>query len=503
MGKSGFVGVDIGTSRCKAVLLTDAGQVVATASRSYAAFHGVDGEVSQDPLDWTRSLAQVLSEIRQQADDLHLTVEALAPTAPAHATVLVDDRGEPLERVIMPYDTRSVEVAEDLDRRLGPAAFERTFARLGPSWTLPQLAWMRSLSPGFWPRIRYALATKDYVGQRLTGAVATDPTDAAGTALYDQRAGKWIGELCLEAGLRVDQLPPILPPDTRLGGVTKEWAAATGLAEGTPVAVGCTDTAAELLSLDATAAGRSLVKIASTGTVVVVIGEPKPDPRVLTYPHCVPGLWYVMTATNSAATAYQWLRGLEFADREDESSIYRGMDEMASSIPPGSDGLLFLPFLTGERSPYWDSRLRAAFLGVSAAHGQSHFARAVLEGVCLSLRDCRDLLSSLAVELQSPFLTGGGATSGLWRSILASVLGVPGIVADPQGPAVGVAILAARAVGVEVRVPRDELEVVPVPDWVAAYDRLYPIYKDAARDVRELSHRLQAQTEAPPPHSRP
>jgi xylulokinase len=348
-----------------------------------------------------------------------------------------------------------------------------------------------------WPRIRRALVTKDYLTYRLTGQAATDPSDAAGTAMFDQLTGDWADDLLLEAGLSRDRVAPVLPATAVAGGLTAEWAALTGIPAGTPVAVGATDTAAELVSLGATEPGSGLVKIASTGTVVAVLDRPHPNPVVLTYPCAIPARWYQMTATNTAATAYAWLRETVFAaTRGEPAATYGEMDEFASGVPPGSEGVLFLPFLEGERSPYWDPDLRAAFLGVSSAHQRSHLARAVLEGVALSIRDCRDQLSGLGISVARPVFTGGGATSRLWRTILASVLDTPGSLATPQGPAVGAAQIAAAAASGQdlierLAAARPTLEPVePEARWVPIYDHVYATYREAARGLADISHQM-------------
>lgn len=491
MPRSAFVGVDIGTSSCKGVLLAETGEELGTALHEYAPKYGPDGEVTQDPGDWLEALRRVLTVLGQRAAEQAVRVEAIAPTAPAHAVVLLDEAGRPLDRSILPYDTRSSGTADRLYRRLGIEMFERTYVRVGPSWTLPQLQWLVSHEPAYWPRLRHVLPTKDFAGYALTGQVATDATDAAGTGLFDHTAGDWAEEFLQEARLQIHQMPPVRPSDSVLGGLVAEWASATGLRADTPVVVGCTDTAAELLSLSAVSAGRGLVKIASTGTVVTVTDAPHPDPRTLTYPHCVAGLWYSLAATNSAATAYQWLRRMAFADNEGGfAASYREMDDVASTAPPGSGGLLFMPFLTGERSPYWDGDLRAAFLGLSAAHGRPHLSRAVLEGIAFSLRDCRDMLAEMGLAPRTPFFTGGGLASELWRTILASVLRTDGVLASPHGPSVGAAVLAAAGVGCRVPVARSTSVVRPNPEWEDGYERYYAEYRRAVRATRGLSHRL-------------
>ena len=487
----GYIGVDVGTSGCKAVLLDGVGCLRGDTWEPYDCFRSTDGEVTQDAEDWLGATERSLRTLAATAAAAELTIEALAATAPAHTMVLLGKDSRPVARPILPYDTRSAGVAERILATSGPGIFDRTFVRVGPSWTLPQLVWFRESSPEAWARVHMALSTKDFITYALTGARSTDASDAAGTALYDQRAGHWAEDICGEAGVSLSQLAPILPATGTAGRVTRAWGTRTGIPAGTPVAVGATDTACELLSLNITRPGDGLVKIASTGTVVAVLDQPRPDPRIMTYPY-LDGGWYMVAATNAAASAYQWLRGALFGAHADEPwETYAQMDLVASGVRPGSDGMLFLPFLTGERSPHWDSELRAAFLGVSAAHDRSHFCRAVLEGVAFSLRECRDLLASLGVVVPGPYFTGGGAQSHLWRTILASILRTPGRLVAPQGPAIGAAMLAAASVQGTMPVAKGEtVTIEPDATWVDTYERVYQIYGDAVRCLGNIDHAL-------------
>jgi xylulokinase len=330
------------------------------------------------------------------------------------------------------------------------------------------------------------LIVKDFVQHQLTGAVVTDPSDAAGTAMYDQRGSCWSVDLYEAAGLRLDQLPPIKRAIDVAGPLKPSWSRSTGLRAGVPVFVGATDTAAELVSLGAIDPGSSIVKVASTGTVVAVTGKPRPHRQLLTYPHAVPDRWYTLAATNTAASAYRWLReqllGLGQSD-------FHALELTAGHVPPGADGLLFLPFLAGERTPYWDETLRAAFVGISMIHGPAHFARAVMEGVALSLRTCRDLMKGLGFEVERPFLAGGGMNSRLWRQILVSTLGTSGRLADPQGPAVGAALLAATGAGIGPGAKGGHGrrlavgQVRPRPDWLKTYSIAFTLYTRAAASM--------------------
>jgi xylulokinase len=350
-----------------------------------------------------------------------------------------------------------------------------------------------------WLRLRRVLVGKDYVRFKLTGEGATDPSDAAGTALYDQGRAVWSAELCAEAGIETAILPPIKPATAIGGRLTGTWARLLGLPAGTPVAVGATDTAAELVSVGAVEAGDAIVKIASTGTVVGVTGHLQPHPALLAYPHAVPERWYTVAATSTAATAFMWLRELLFAgDHPSFADAYHRMDEMAGRVPPGSDGLLYLPFLEGERSPYWDEDRRAAFLGLSSSHTRDHLCRAVLEGVALSLRACREVMTHAGIAVEHPVYAGGGMASTVWRTILASVLGLEGTLAEPQGPAVGAAYLAAASIGVPPAIngrieARPRLSPLkPVTAWMPVYDELFTAYSEAVLATADVSHRLAA-----------
>jgi xylulokinase len=263
------------------------------------------------------------------------------------------------------------------------------------------------------------------------------------------------------------------------------------LAAGIPVAVGGTDTVADLISVNALQPGDSIVKIASTGSVVTVSAEPHPHRQLLTYPLGLPGLWYSAAATSTAATAYNWLLAALGDGAQTGEKRYVKLDAAVKRLPPGSDGVMFLPFLEGERVPYWDRDLRGAFLGLSSAHTQAHLVRAAMEGVALSLRDCLELMKRVGLAIERPHFTGGGVASQVWRQILAAAIGSGGTLERPQGPAVGAALLAqAAASGSALRPRPRRTSVEPPPGWIEIYDRLYRIYSQAAIDVTNVSHQL-------------
>jgi xylulokinase len=500
------IGVDVGTSGCKAIILSSGGRLLYTAQASYPTRRTVAGEVTQRPDDWLKAVRETLRECATAAAGR--SIIGIGITAPAHAAVLSDEAGRALAPSLLAFDARPASTAEALKAHYGVALFEATFVDLSAGWTLAQLAWLHEQSPELWPKIRWLLTQKDWIRFRLTGVALIDASDAAGTAMIDQTTRSWLEPVCADLGLRPEQLPPIVDSTAAGGSLTRDWADGTGLPVDTPVVVGATDTAAELLSVGAVSAGASLVKIASTGTVVGVSARPIVERRLLTYPHPVPGQWYTLAATNTATVAYQWLRETVFAAQVAEPAVtYEDINRRASRVPAGSEGVLFLPFLEGERTPYWDAHLRASFLGLSAAHGRDHLARDVLEGVAMALRCCRDVVVAAGLPVRSPFLAGGGTSSKLWRRILASALAEPGVLADPQGPAIGAAILAmssgaTTAAEIASRVPTPRTTVVePEPDWISVYDALHQTYRLAAEAITPVSHQLSGAAAEPIDHA--
>jgi xylulokinase len=466
-----FIGIDVGTSACKAVLVDAAGRELASATSGYPTRRRADGEVTQDARHWLHAVREVLRALAGQASG----IEGIGVTAPAHYPVLLGG-GRPLTRVIIASDRRPAPTAARMAEALGPAYFAATRMTLNSTLTLPQLAWLRAEQPRLWDDLDGVLVAKDYVRFALTGVRATDPSDAAGTGMFDQRAGAWDPELAAEAGLRVEQLPEILPATAIGGRLSARVARDVGLPSGIPLAVSATDTAAELVSVGAVAPRSGIVKIASTGVVVATTDRLGDDPALLNYPHAATGLFYAAAVTNTAATAYSWIAGVL-------DDGLGALDRLAARAPAGSDGVLFLPFLEGRRTPRWDPNARGALLGLSSAHGREHLARAVLEGVALSLRASWEDVAASVGAIERPSLTGGGARSRLWRDILVSALGRTASFAVRSGPALGAALIARSAARgePEIAIPRSRGRTVePIDAWQPVYERSYRAFRAAA-----------------------
>ena len=474
-----LLGIDFGTGGCKvAAIGAEDGSLAGEASVEYTTHHEHPGWSEQDPADWWEALRAALAKLAEKGVDLS-RVAALSLDGSTHNAVLLDRSFRPVRRTIMWTDQRSTAECEAL-RGSGAAEriFERCYQMPAPTWTLPQLMWLKAHEPDALARTEHVLFVKDYVRYLLTGEAATDRIEAQGTLFFDMKRQDWDEEFVGMAGLRPEQLPRLLEPTDLAGRVTPEAAAATGLPAGTPVACGTSDSAVEDYGAGAVEPGDLVLKLATAGNVNAMTAEPHPHPKTLTYGHVVPGMWYSVSATNAAALCQRWFRdAFGFAG-------YKAMDAEAIQSPPGSNGVMFHPYLQGERCPYWDSNLRASFTGVSISSTRGDFCRALLEGVAFSLRDCFRTLEEMELPAMRIFLIGGGARSALWSEIVANVFDRTVAVPEPGDASFGAALLAGVAAGF-FRDARDAVArrlrigrtVEPEPAEAAQYAELFARYR--------------------------
>ena len=410
-----------------------------------------------------------------------------------------------LRPCIMWMDQRSIRQTQSLETRIGKEIFRITFNKVNPTWTLPQLLWIRENEPEILKRVERIFFTKDYLRYRLTGTWETDYIDAHGSMLFDGGKRRWSEALIGETGLSPSAFPPIRKPAEICGRVTRRAAVETGLREGTPLIVGTSDTAAEDYGAGAIKPGQGVVKMATAGNVCLMADRPYPTPVGFNYPHVMEGLWYIVAGTNSCAMANRWYRDTLCHGEMEEArttgkTAFRLLDERAGKIPPGSDGLFFHPYLLGERSPYFDPFLRASFVGATARHRKEHFSRAVLEGVAYSLLDAQRVLADLGQKLKDIRLIGGGAKSPLWRKILADVMGKPVWVPASGDASFGSALLAGVGIGLfsdpagAVRQGvRYVARVSPDPRAHKLYQNFFPLYRKIHDQLAPV-HRLIYET---------
>lgn len=441
MTKDLLLGIDLGAGSLKSMVIDGHGDVMGSASKSIETLSPRPGYSEQDPESWWAALTGSLHEIWASGVDPE-RIAAVSLTAGAHTHVLEDAEGNVLRPAIMWNDQRSgVQSARARDAH-GARILQISGNRISPTWTLPQLMWLQEEEPENHSKIHRIRPAKDWLRHRLDESDATDKTDAWGLMLADVTSGGWSAELCAMAGLSVDVLPEIVDSMTITGEVTATAAAKTGLRQGTIVVCGTSDTNAETFSGGMTRPGIGTLKLATAGTVSTLTPDPVFSDDVIHYPHLVADHCYAILGTNSCASAHRWLRDALFVN-----TGFDGMDQLAQQAPAGSGGLLFHPYLNGERSPYWDPDLRASFVGLGFDHGAPHFCRAVYEGIAFTLRDCLEVLRARNMGFETARLVGGGTKSGLWRQIIADVTGLTIEIPEQGDASFGAALIAGIGSG--------------------------------------------------------
>ena len=472
-----LLGIDYGTGGCKVTALGEDGSFAGEASVEYTTYHDHPGWSEQEPQDWWTSLCAALKKLSDKGVNLK-DVAACALDGSTHNAVLLDDGYKPVRCTIMWTDQRSTAECEMLRSNYAERIFSSCYQMPAPTWTLPQMMWLKAHEPEVLERTKHVLFVKDYVRYLLTGAAATDRIEAQGTLFFDMKAADWDRELVEMAGLTIEKLPSFIEPTDVAGYVTAEAAAATGLPEGMPVVCGSSDSAVEDYGAGAVEPGDLIIKLATAGNVNSMTAEANPHPKTLTYSHIVPGMWYSVSATNAAALCQRWMRDTwGFVD-------YGAMDEEAMTSPVGSNGIFFHPYLQGERCPYWDASLRASFTGVSISSKRGDFCRALMEGVAFSLRDCYRTLEEMKLPVKRIFLIGGGARSRIWSEIVANVFNCTVAVPTPGDASFGACLLAGTGIGLFADVKdavakclHVDRTISPDPDAAAEYARLFETYR--------------------------
>lgn len=494
------LGVDIGAGSLKTTVVDARGRERGSASHPVATHTPHAGWSEQDPEQWWTALCATVPRALADAGLPAASVRAVAFSAGAHTPVLTGRDGRVLRPAILWNDQRSGQESAELQASDGERILAIALNKPSPTWTLPQLMWVARHEPEVARATHRVYVAKDWLRMRLTGDWHTDLTDAVGTLIWDHGAARWSEALCARIGWDPATLPPVVSPTTVVGTVHAAAARATGLPEGTAVVCGTSDTSAEVFGAGADTPGAGVVKLATAATVSVVGLAPQVHPTLINYPFAIPGMWYALTATNSCASAHRWLRDRFFLrPGDDGAAVFAEMDRMAGEMPVGADGLLFHPYLQGERSPYWDPLLRADFVGMTMRHAPGHFVRALYEGIACSLRDALGQFRAQGIVLNEARIVGGGARSALWRQIVADVLGVRIVLPAVTDASYGVGLLAGVAAGFfesaaaaarlaqGVRAAHD-----PDPARAARYDALFALYKDTQAVLAPINHRLHA-----------
>jgi xylulokinase len=489
-----LLGIDLGAGSLKATIIGETGHVAGEASHPITTAVLHPGWSEQDPHEWFTALCAAIPAALTAANLPPAAITGIAISAGAHVPVLTDAAGHVLRPAIMWNDQRSAPQAAALHARAGEMIIATSLNRVNPTWTLAMLAWLQEHEPETIARTHRLHLAKDYLRHRLTGTWETDFSDAIGALMADNETKNWSPEICALIGWNMATLPPIRRPSDIVGAVTQGAAAQTGLAAGTPVVCASNDTTVEFFGVGATTPGIGAVKLATAGVLFLATDGPSVNPPISCYPHIIAGMYYTATGTNSCASAHRWLRDTMFP-----AGDFSEMDDLAATIAPGSAGLIFHPYLQGERAPYWDSGLRADFIGLTISHTRAHFARALYEGIAFSIRDILIAAQSLGQYYGAIRLMGGGARSETWRQIIADVTGLTVEVMENGDASFGAALLAGIGTGVFAS-PADAITTCVRPlsrhEPNAANHKIYlplfDIYKSAQSVLAPLNHQINA-----------
>ncbi len=472
-----LLGIDFGGGSSKATLIDEKGKLIAENTAEYPTYYPNLGWCEQNPVDWDRALCENVKGLLAKSGIRAEEIMALSIDSATHTWVMCDEAFNPIRPAIHWTDSRSRKQAKRLKQEQGKLIFEKSFHKPDTIWTLPQIIWVREEEPSNFAKLRYLFFEKDYIRYCLTGVYCTDYIEAQGSMLFDCERNVWSGELLHLAGIREEMLPPIVKPTDVIGSVTKEAALRTGLAAGTPVICGTTDTVMEVFASGAVNPGDVTVKLATAGRICVITDKPYPNQHLVNYAHVVEGLWYPGTATKAAAGSFRWFRDTFGGD-------YPQLNEGAREIAVGSEGLRYHPYLNGELTPYADPTLCGSFIGIRATHTKAHFTRSVLEGVSLSLLHSKKTLEQLGISLgDRATIIGGGSKGELWRQITADCLGMELVKTVSSDSSLGSAMLAGVAMGVfasceEAVKACIQRESVTVPDAAntQAYEKIFEEY---------------------------
>jgi len=440
------LGIDISTTATKAILVDRDGSVEGIGSSSYGYESPHPLWTEQDPQLWWDATVSAIAQVLRQQGVSASDVEAVGLAGQMHGSVLLGDRGQSIRPAILWNDQRTEAECDEIRRRIGPGRLiETTGNDALTGFTAPKLLWVQRTEPDHWAMVRHILLPKDYVRFRLTGNYATDVADGSGTILFNLAARTWSPEILEMLEISEAVMPPVFEGPQVTGVISREAATATGLRAGTPVVAGGGDQSANAVGVGAVSPGVVALSLGTSGVVFATTAGPAIEPRgrVHSFCHAVPGRWHMMGVMLSAAGSLRWLR-----DALKPEATFAQLADGAAEVPAGSDGLIFLPYLTGERTPHPDPRARGAFVGLTVRHDLRHLTRAVMEGVAFGLKDGLDLMTAAGLAAPTQIrASGGGIRSSLWRTILADVLNAEiATLPTEEGAAFGAALLASVGV---------------------------------------------------------
>ncbi len=496
-----YLGIDIGTSGTKTLAISAAGKIIAQASAEYPCYHPRPLWSEQDPDDWWNATVKTVRAVVKAAKLKSADVRAIGLSGQMHGSVFLDKKQQVIRRALLWNDQRTAAECEEIERRAGgrKPLIKMVANPALTGFTAPKILWLRNNEPKNFAKLAKVLLPKDEIRRRLTGEFATEVSDASGMLLLDVVKRQWSKQLLSKLELDSDLFANCCESEDVTGKINREAAQTLGLSTECLVVGGAGDCAAGAVGNGIVKSGRLSTSIGTSGVVFVHSERPQVDPegRLHTFCHAVRGQWHMMGVTLSAGGSLQWFRHavcetLSAVAKKRKVNPYDILTEEAAMTPAGAEGLFFLPYLAGERTPHADPLARAAFIGLTLRHSRGHFARALLEGVTYSLRDCLSIIEAQGVDVKQIRASGGGAKSEFWRQMQADVLGktVVSMAAD-EGPAYGVALLAAVGAGefkniVEAcdATVKTTGSLKPIAKTGQFYNRAFPVYQQLYRSLR-------------------
>jgi len=486
-----FIGVDVGTSATKSVLFDENGSVIASDSQSYELKQPYNGWAQQNPIDWKNAAIKTIKEISSKVDAE--SIRAVGVSGQMHGLVVLDQIGDVLYDSIIWCDQRTQKEVDKVINDLGKQKYiDLTLNAPNTSFTLFKLLWLRENEPDIFSKVRKVLLPKDYVNFVLTGKYATDVSDASGTGYFDVKNRKWSGEILKTFDIDKEFLPNVYESSQVIGNITENIARQTGLSANTVVVAGAGDQAAAAVGNGVIKPGCTSISLGTSGVVFTALEKPNHDKqgRTHTFCHAKPNMWHIMSVTQGCGLSVDWFKQTFAKDL-----TYEQLDKNAVDV--SADGIIYLPYLMGERTPHLDPNCRGSFTGISVNHNCFNFYRAVLEGVCFSIKDCCEVICESGIDLNTIKVGGGGAKSKLWLQILADTI-TENLYTSKcvESGVLGVAILASVGSGYYNSVEEASAKMTDSnlamtrfnPGKINYYNSTYSVYKNlyfAVKSARE------------------
>lgn len=491
------IGVDLGTSAVKVLLVDQKGSVVREISKSYSLIQEKSGYSEQETEEWVEKTTEAISELVADFQGQSTDIEGISFSGQMHGLVILNEDKKVLRNAILWNDTRTTEQCQQIYDIIGKEKLLQITKNVAlEGFTLPKILWVKQYESSIFEKIHVFLLPKDYLRYRMTGEISMDFSDAAGTLLLDPAKKEWSTELCQQLGIDAAICPPLVESSDFVGTITKEFAKKTGLSEKTKVFAGGADNACGAIGAGILSPGKTLCSIGTSGVVLSYEDTRDRDfqGKIHYFNHGKENAYYTMGVTLAAGYSLSWFKEV-FANEENFNDFVSGIEE----IPPGANGLLFTPYIVGERTPYPDANIRGSFIGMDSKHTRAHFIRAVIEGITFSLNDSIEIFRKSGKKIDTIVSIGGGAKSETWLQIQADIFNAEIVKLDSeQGPGMGAAMLAAYGCGwfpsldecADVFLNRAKV-YTPIPENVSTYRELFSIYQDVYKNTSEMSNKLK------------